>query len=280
VAGDRVPVVHSALPAALTRAAGAALEAAGVAHAAHGDADPMAAAEAAAGDARAVALIGPYRSADVAEAVEATAPVGLPLLAPVATWAGVTRDDEPGCEDDPADHRGTVLRMVARDTEVASRLAAHLRRRGERARLIAGRGEYGSQIEGQLRLAELPVAGDADVVVAAGVPEEPGMEAVRGTAPLPLVAFDGIQGLDVGFERDVWVVLPFAEDPTHGIEAARAARLVAGALAAGASTRAEVLAACRAAGPFDEHGDPVDPPVWLWRAAPDWSLSPESPLPG
>jgi hypothetical protein len=33
-----------------------------------------------------VALIGPYRSRDVAETVEATAPAGLPLIAPMATW--------------------------------------------------------------------------------------------------------------------------------------------------------------------------------------------------
>jgi hypothetical protein len=170
--------------------------------------------------------------------------------------------------------------MVARDTEVAFRLAAHLRGRGQRALVVASSGEYGTQIEGQLRLADVPRADadEADVVIAAGVPEEPGMDAVAATAPLPLIAFDGIQGLDVGFDRDVHVVLPFAEDPTHGIEAARAARLVAGALAGGATTRAEVLAACRAAGPFDEHGDPVDPPVWLWRAGADWKLSPERPL--
>jgi hypothetical protein len=247
---------------------------------AHGDGDPVGAAAIAAGDADAVAFIGPFRSRDVAEAIEATAPAGLPLLAPVATWVGITRDDEPGSEHDPADHRGTVLRMVARDTEVAFRLAAHLRRTGRRALVVAGRGEYGTQIEGQLRLAALPSADDADVVVAAGVPEEPGMDAVKETAPLPLIAFDGIQGLDVGFDRDVWVVLPFAEDPTHGTEAARAARLVVEALAGGARTRAEVLAACRAAGPFDEHGDPVDPPVWLWRADADWSLRPEAPLSG
>jgi hypothetical protein len=254
------------------------LDAAGIGHVAHGDGDHVRAAEQAVMDREAVAFIGPFRSRAVAEAIEVTAPAGLPLLAPVATWAGVTRDDEPGCEDDPADHRGTVLRLVARDTEVAFRLAAHLRARGERALLVAGRGEYGAQIEGQLRLAELPVGEDADVVVAAGVPEEAGMELVKDTAPLPLIAFDGIQGLDVGFERDVWVVLPFAEDPTHGVEAARAARLVAGALAGGARTRAEVLAACRAAGPFDAHGDPVDPPVWLWRANRDWQLEPAEPL--
>jgi len=234
--------------------------------------------ELAAADADAVALIGPFRSRAVAETVEVTAPAGLPLLAPVATWAGLTRDDEPGCEDDPADHRGTVLRMVARDTEVAFRLAAHLRARNERALLISGSGEYGSQLAGQLRLAELPVGGEADVVVVAGVPAEPGVERVARTEALPVIAFDGIQGLDIDFERGVWVVLPFAEDPTHGVEAARAARLVADALAGGARTRAEVLAACRSAGPFDEHGDPVHPPVWLWRAEPGWKLRPDREL--
>ena len=93
----------------------------------------MAAAEAAAADDGALALIGPFLSRAVAHAVEATAPVGLPLIAPVATWAGVTRDDEPGCEDDPARHRGTVLRMIARDTVVAARIAAHVREQGKRA---------------------------------------------------------------------------------------------------------------------------------------------------
>jgi hypothetical protein len=250
------------------------LREAGVRHVAHGEDDPVHAGEHAAADPDAVALIGPFGSREVAETVEATAPAGLLLLAPVATWAGITRDDEPGCDDDPADHRGTVLRMVARDTEVAFRLAAHLRGRGERALVVAGGGEYGTQLAGQLRLANLPVGEDADVVVAAGVPEEPGMEAVKGTAPLPLIAFDGIQGLDVG-DRDVWVALPFAGDPTHGIEAARAARLVVDALAGGATSRADVLAACRAAGPFDEQGDPIDPPISLWRADAAWRLTPD-----
>jgi hypothetical protein len=39
-----------------------------------------------------------------------------------------------------------------------------------------------------------------------------------------------------------------------------------------------VLAAMRAAGPFDEHGDLVDPPVWLWRAGADWALAADRPL--
>jgi hypothetical protein len=258
------------------------LDAAGIRHIAHGDGDHVGAAAAAAGDRSAVAFIGPFRSRAVAEAVEATAPAGLLLLAPVATWAGITREDEPGCEDDPADHRGTVLRMVARDTEVARRLADHVRQRGERALVVAGAGEYGTQLDGQLRLAQLPRAErteDAALMVVAGVPEEPGIERARGI-DLPVIGFDGIQGLDLSFDRDVRVALPFAEDPTHGVEAARAARLVAGAIAGGAATRAEVLAACRAAGPFDEHGDPVAPPVWLWRADADWTLRPERPLGG
>ena len=87
----------------------------------------------------------------------------------------MTRNDEPGCEDDPAQHRGTMLRLVARDTVVAERIAGHVRPR-------------------------------------------------------------------------------------------RAARLI---VEADASNRAALL---RAAGPFDEHGDPVDPPVRLWRADGGWAL--------
>jgi hypothetical protein len=34
----------------------------------------------------------------------------------------------------------------------------------------------------------------------------------------------------------------------------------------------------RAAGPFDEHGDPVAAPVWLWRASDDWTLEPDRAL--
>jgi len=248
----------------------------------------MRAAEAAAADREALALIGPFRSREVAEAVEATAPAGLPLLAPVATWAGVTRDDEPGCGD-AARHRGTVLRMVARDTEVAARIAADLRSTRRRALVVAGGHEYGVQLDGQLRLAGLPRTEDpaeADVVVLCGLAGAPEIERAAALAPLPVVAFDGVQGAELGAGRDVTVALPVA--PADGVVVGdvlffveptrRAARLVAGALAGGASDRAGVLAAMRAAGPFDEHGDPVDPPVWLWRAAGDWSLTPERSL--
>src|SRR3954453_12090922 len=169
-------VVHSVLPGDLGRAVGRVLDRAGVTHIAHGYESPMWAATVASGDRDAIALIGPFRSQDVAEAVEATAPARLPLIAPVATWAGVTRDDEPGCEDDPARHEGTVLRMVARDTVVAQRIAAELAAPGRTAYVLAGEHEYGTQIDGQLKLAGLPRTDDpdqADVIVLAAFPGEP-----------------------------------------------------------------------------------------------------------
>ena len=91
--------VHSILPLDLTAAVDEVLGAAGVPHIAHDDDDPVGAAEKAAADPQARALIGPFRSADVNEALAATAPARLPLIAPVATWVGITRDDEPGCDD-------------------------------------------------------------------------------------------------------------------------------------------------------------------------------------
>ena len=60
--------------------------------------------------------------------------------------------------------------------------------------------------------------------------------------------------------------------------AARAATLISEAVAGGARDRVALLSAMRIAGPFDEHGDPVDPSVWLYRAARDWSLQPDRPL--
>jgi hypothetical protein len=277
-------VVHSVLPEALAQAVGAVLSRAGIAYVAHGDADPVGAAELAAGDGDSIALIGPARSAAVAEAVEASAPVGLPLIAPVATAAAVTRDDEPGCED-PARHRGTVLRLVARDTVVAQRIAADVAARGHRAFVIAGDHEYGRQLDGQLRLGGLPRAadpGEADVVVLAGLAWAPEVERAAALGALPVIAFDGVQGADLG--RDVRVALPFAPEVGKGTDALmagraqRAAELVVAATRAGASDRAGLLAALRPLGPFDSHGDPIDPPVWLWRADAQWRLTPDRAL--
>ena len=286
---SRAVVVHSALPATLTAEVDRPLRAAGVEHVAHGDGHPIEAAEAAAGDARSIAVVGPYRSAHVAEAVEVTAAVGLPLLAPVATWAGVTRDDEPGC-DDPARHRGTVLRLIARDTEVARRLAIDVRVAGRRAYVVAGEHRYGRQLDGQLRLAGLPRAErptEADVLVLCGLAGEPEMERAAALASLPVVAFDGVQGAELGDRAfDVRLVLPTA--PVEGVaeadlmagvcQARRGADMIVAGLNAGAHDRASLLAAMRALGPFDEHGDPVDPAVWLWRADTDWRLTPDRPL--
>src|SRR3954468_7391262 len=281
----RVASVHSVLPTALTTAVGEVLAAAGVPPGPHGRTPPVEAAAVAARDEDAVALIGPYRSADVAEAVEATAPAGLPLLAPVATWAGVTRDDEPGC-DDAARHRGTVLRMVARDTEVAARIAAWLRDKGRRAVVVAGDHDYGVQLDGQLRMVGLPraeSADDAHLVVLCGVAGAPEIQRAVELAPLPIVAFDGVQGADLGGGRDVRLALPVAPAPDLVVgdvrlfaePTRRAAELVADALRSGAADRGAVLGELRRLGPFDEHGDPVDPPVWLWRAGEDWALAPD-----
>jgi hypothetical protein len=244
--------VHTILPPELTDAVDAVLRAAGEPHVAHGDADPVTAATAAA-EAGARAVIGPFRSRAVAEAVEATAPAGVPLLAPVATWAGVTRDDEPGC-DDAARHERTVLRLVARDTVVAQRIAERLR--GRRALVIAGDHEYGLQLDGQLALAGLErVTDDPDVIVLAGLAGEPEAEAARALAPLPVIAFDGIQGESFP-DQEVTIALVYAPGPLGVAESRRAAQLV---------VAASDLEDMRRLGGFDEHGDPLEPLVRFER---------------
>jgi hypothetical protein len=248
--------VHSILPPDSTQAVDEALTAAGVAHVAHGDRNHVGAAEQAVSDPQARAVIGPWRSRAVAETVEVTAPAGLPLFAPVATWAGVTRDDEPGCDDHPADHRGTVFRMVARDTVVAQRIAERVRAAGQGARVIAGNHDYGLQLDGQLRMAGLP-RGD-DVIVLAGLVGEPETEAARALAPLPIIAFDGIQGERFP-DQEVTIALAYAPGPVGIAEARRAAEIVA----AGAT-----LEEMRRLGPFDEHGDLIDPLVRFERYEP------------
>jgi hypothetical protein len=81
-------------------------------------------------------------------------------------------------------------------------------------------------------------------------------------APLPIIAFDGIQGADLRPGRDVQIALVYA--PTDGAlgtpEAQRAAALVVEGVNAGHD---DLLATIRALGPFDDHGDPIDPPVYF-----------------
>jgi hypothetical protein len=163
------------------------------------------------------AVIRPFRSRDVAEALEVTAEAGVPLLAPVTTWVGVTRDDEPGC-DDHADHRRTALRLVTRDTVVAQRIAARL---GDRpARVIAG---------------------------------EPEIQRARDLAPLPIIAFDGIQPKPFP-DQDVEIALVYAPGPVGVAEARRAAEMVVAT-----TDLAELKRG------FDEFGDPLDPQVRFER---------------
>ena len=112
--GWRTVAVHSALPEAMTRAVDVVLRVGRVPHVAHGDGDPLAAAERAAADPAALALIGPMRSADVAEARGGDRPGG-----PAGPRAGrdVVRGDPP--------RRAPRRRRRAR---AARRLRAALRR--------------------------------------------------------------------------------------------------------------------------------------------------------
>jgi hypothetical protein len=246
--------IHSILPPELTDVVERVLRKAGRTHVAHGERDPVAAAEAVVADPEARAIIGPIRSRAVAEVVEITAPAGLPLLAPVATWAGVTRTDEPGCEDHPARHLGTVLRLVARDSVVARRIAERVRGEGRRALVVAGEHEYGAQLDGQLELAGLPRAGSpgaADLVVLAGLRGSSEVDHARSLAPLPIVAFDGIQG-EAFPGQSVELAVVYAPGPPGVEETRRAAELL---------VRTTDLDELRRIGRFDEHGDPLDPLV-------------------
>ena len=143
---------------------------------------PLRAAETAAADSDAAALIGPFRSADVAEAIEASAPAGLPLHRAVATWAGVTRDDEPGCEDDRGATAGRCCASSRATPRSPARIAADLRATGRRALVVAGGHEYGVQLDGQLRLARLPRTedpADAGLVVLCALAGAPEIDARR-----------------------------------------------------------------------------------------------------
>ena len=107
-----------------------------------------------------------------------------------------------------------MFRLVARDTEVAIRLAQDVKCAGCRAIVVAGDHEYGIQLDDQLRLGDLPRADDVEdaaLVVLCGLANQPEIERVRSLAPLPVIAFDGAQGADLGSGRDVLIVaLPFA----------------------------------------------------------------------
>jgi hypothetical protein len=165
-----------------------------------------------------------------------------------------------------------------------------VRAAGERAYVIAGEHGYGQQLDGQLRLAGLPRADDpaeAHVVILCGLAGRPEVDRACALAPLPIIAFDGVQGAGLGDRAaDVLLALPAAPgdalavpDLMAGVGGARrAAQLVVAGLRAGAGDRVSLLAVLRALGPFDDHGDPIDPPVWLWRPDAAWALTADRPL--
>ena len=252
--------VHSILSTRLTAAVDEVITQAGLRHVAHGDANPVLAAIAAANDPYARVVIGPCRSRDVAEAVQVTA-AGLAMIAPIATWVGVTRDDEPGCEDHPARHCGTILRLVARDSVVAQQIADRVRAAKQRAIVIAGDHDYGAQLDAQLAISGLPrvsVANDADVIVLAGLAGHEEIDRARSLAPLPIIAFDGVQPERFPYQQAVVAVVYGVTDDAVGTpEAQRAAELAVAALA----RSGDALQQLRELGPFDEHGDLLSPDV-------------------
>src|SRR6185312_12781163 len=108
-------------------------------------------------------------------------------------------------------------------TEVAARIAADLRSAGRRALVLAGRHDYGVQLDGQLRLAGLPrveAPDDADVLVLCGLVGAPEIERAAALDPLPVIAFDGVQSARLGAGRDVHLALPVApsDDAVAGDE--------------------------------------------------------------
>jgi hypothetical protein len=232
--------VHSMLPARhderLTRALGEI------------DHVPQSTPEAAMGDSGCVAFVGPWRSVEVAEAMEGLGPHGLAHLAPAATWVGLTRPDEPAGSDDKPERR-TLFRLAARDMEVCRAIVSVV---DGRARLISDGSEYGSQIASQLRLAGLESDGDMVVYAGLGETAPPGL-------PPNVIALDG--AAHGGFpERHPEALYFCAAHPVEGFTDAeawdfapqveQAGRLIAsGALPAG----------------FDEHGDPLEPVIGMWR---------------
>ena len=127
---------------------------------------------------------------------------------------------------------------------------------------------------------------EADLVVLCGLLGEPEIGHAKALAPLPVIAFDGAQGGDLGAGRDVRMALPFAptddlapDELFAGIGQARlAGELVTAALRDGAHDRATMLMGLRESGRFDDHGDPIEPDIWLWRVTAGWRVQPERPL--
>ncbi len=248
--------VHSHLPEHLRHIVTDGLGA--IEHVAHGG-DHVRAAEAASADGGCVAFIGPLLSWQVAETAALLNEAGIPQLAIGATYSALTRD-KPGAYDgmpaslSPAGER-SLFRLVPRDTAIARAVVA----RWPRARLVSDGTDYGRQIAAQLRMVGLREDPDARLTIYAGLwqsaPDLPrkvlgfegaAEEGFPGRLALPQRAGDGWSN------QEAIIYAPQARE---------AATLVRGAVESGQS----VLAALRACGRFDEHGDTLERRVGLWE---------------
>lgn len=284
------PRVHSHLPPDLTAVLSEALSRGGVEHVDSGARTPVAAAEEAVRDDRAVAFVGPYRSADVGETAGILNEAGMAQLAPAATYAALTRD-EPGAEDGmPASlaptGRRTLFRLVARDTAVCQALVGSV---GTRCAVLSDGGSYGEQVAAQMRLSGVEPDEAADTVLYAGLADGAPLDALRASAPRPVLTLDGALSAQfaaaLGHDR---VRFATAAYPREGSEvrsvlafipqAAEAGMLIVGSLMAAGPDRARVLDALRDCGRFDEHGDTTERRVGLWRIRSDATIEPVTTL--
>jgi hypothetical protein len=222
-------------------------------------------ADAAAADDECVAFVGPWRSADAADAAPVLNAAGIVQVVPAATWVGLTRD-EPGSDPGVAHlrpaGRPTLVRLVPRDAVLCAALVAN---GPEPLAVIAEHEDYGRQLASQLRMAGLRETPDAQAVVYCGIARNAPHGLLAGRR---VYAFDGAQGfgdahtryllpqrpLDGWTDEDVLAFLP---------PVAAAADLVTQAMQAG--DRAAVRDAVWELGGFDEHGDPPERRCGAWR---------------
>jgi hypothetical protein len=240
------------------------LRAAGVEHAAGSTPEEAAA------DADCVAFIGPFRSWRAALAAPVLNAAGIVQVCPAATWAALTRADEPSGDDEAPDlrpaGRATLVRLVPRDTEVCRRLVENAPER--RLAVVADHESYGRQLAQQLRLAGLEERpGEPDAVVYCGLAENAPHGLLAGRR---VYAFDGAQGFGDAHTRYVLPIVPLdgwsgADLHAYVPQLRQAGELVARAVERGGADREAVLRAVWELGGFDEHGDPPRGPVGVWR---------------
>jgi hypothetical protein len=237
--------------------------------------------EAAAADDACVAYVGPLRSWPAALAAPTLNAAGIVQVCPAATWVALTREDEPhGTDEAPPQRpggRATLVRLVPRDTEVCRKLVENAPER--RLAVVEEHESYGRQLGRQLRMVGLEEEpGEPDAVVYCGLAENAPHGLLAGRR---VYAFDGAQGFGDAHTRYVLANLPregWSDEDVRAFvpQAADAGELVAKAVAQGGADREAVRRAVWAIGGFDEHGDPPDPRVGVWRPGADGGLTCET----